>query len=270
MFITNITERTKEKKMTDKFAVFIDIDGTLTSESGVNPKNAEIIERARKEGHYIFVNTGRAKSWTDAELLGNIEFDGIISGMGTRIEIGGNVIYERCINNDFVYECAKHFWDTDKCFFISGVEKGFIMNPIPYFDSWKFSPIVSPEDFNGIYKNEKIQKLEMFGRNIKEEDKGFFGKELDVYDHGGYIECAPKGNTKSGAIDIVCKHLGIKKENTIGIGDSVNDMDMLKNVGISVAVGNALDEVKKICDFVSTSCDDGGVGYAIEKLVLNK
>ena len=256
--------------MTDKFAIFIDIDGTLAIEGkgGVHPKNAEAIKKARDMGHYVFVNTGRAKSWINPELLGNIEFDGRISGMGSLVEIGDKVIFERLINQEFVYKCAKHFWNTDQCFFVSGVNKGFILNPLPYFKDWEFSRFDSPEDFKGKYKDEKIQKLEMFGRGISEADKKFFGTELDVYDHGGYIECAPRGCTKSGAIDIVCRHLGIKKENTIGIGDSINDLDMLKNVGISVAVGNAIDEVKKLVDFVSTPCTEGGVGYAIEELVL--
>ncbi|MCR4718458.1 MAG: Cof-type HAD-IIB family hydrolase [Firmicutes bacterium] len=256
--------------MTEKFAVFIDIDNTLTDDNGINPKNAEIIDEARKAGHYIFVNTGRAKSWINSELIGHINLDGIISGMGSRIEIGEKVIFEKTINQDFVYSCAKHFWNTENCFFISGVQKGFILNPIPYFKQWDFIDIESPEDINGKYKDEKIQKLEMFGKNITEDDKIFFGKELNLYDHGGYIECASRGCTKSTAMDIVLNHLGLKKENSIAIGDSVNDMDMLKNAGIAVAVGNAIDDVKKIADFVSTPCADGGVGYAIEQLVINK
>lgn len=256
--------------MTEKFAVFIDIDGTLTDDSGINPKNAAAIKRARDLGHYVFVNTGRAKSWTGPELFGNIEFDGIISGMGSLIEVGGKTISETLIDKSFVYEAAKTFWNTENCFFISGVEKGFILNPIPHFKDWKFSDIDSPEDFKGRYLNEKIQKLEMFGRNIAESDKRFFGRELDVYDHGNYIECCPKSCSKSGAMLYVAKYLGIKKENTIAIGDSVNDMDMLKNAGISVAMGNAISSVKETADFVSLSCRDGGVAYAIEELLIKK
>ncbi len=256
--------------MTEKFAVFIDIDGTLTDDGGVNPKNAATIKKARDLGHYVFVNTGRAKSWTSPELFGNIEFDGMISGMGSLIEIGGAPILETLIDKRFVYEAAKHFWNTTSCFFISGVEKGFILNPIPYFKDWKFSDIDSPEDFNGRYKNEKIQKLEMFGKNITDSDKRFFARELDVYDHGGYIECSPKSCTKSGAMAYVIKYLGIKKENTIAIGDSINDMDMLKNAGIAVAMGNAISQIKEIADFVSTPCRDGGVAYAIEELLIKR
>lgn len=256
--------------MAERFAIFIDIDGTLADDSGVNEKNAAAIEKARGLGHLVFVNTGRARSWISPKLLGNIGFDGIISGMGSLIEIGGKPIFERLIDRSFVYKAAKHFWGTENCFFVSGEDKGFILNPIPYFYDWNFSDIDSPEDFNGRYKNEKIQKLEMFGKNISDNDKKFFWQKLDVYDHGGYIECAPRGCTKSSAMEKVCDYLGIEKERTIAIGDSVNDMDMLKNAGISVAVGNAIDEVKEIADFVSAPCADGGVGYAIEKLLIER
>ena len=108
----------------------------------------------------------------------------------------------------------------------------------------------------------------MFGKNISEEAKAFLGNQLDVYDHGNYIEGARKGCTKADAVGIVLDHLGIDKSHSIAIGDSVNDIDMLKSVGTAVAVGNAIDQVKEIADFISTSCRDGGVGYAIEKLIL--
>ncbi|MBR4721272.1 MAG: HAD family phosphatase [Clostridia bacterium] len=254
--------------MNDKFAVFIDIDGTLADESGINPKNAEAILKARELGHYVFINTGRAKSWIYPELLSYISFDGIISGMGTLIEIGGKTIFEKLIDRDFVYEAAKRFLNTENCFFISGVEHGFILNPLPFFEKWHFNTIDNPDDFKGKYKNEKIQKIEMFGRNISEDDKQFLASHLDVYEHSVYIEASPKDCSKAKAIDTVLDYLGIDKRNSIAIGDSINDIEMLKSTGISVAVGNAIDEVKEIADFISTPCRDGGVGYAIEELIL--
>ena len=63
-------------------------------------------------------------------------------------------------------------------------------------------------------------------------------------------------------------YLGIKKENSIAVGDSSNDIEMLKNAGIAIAMGNAEDAVKSMADFVSTDCDNGGVGYAIEMMLM--
>ena len=54
------------------------------------------------------------------------------------------------------------------------------------------------------------------------------------------------------------------------MGDSENDRTMLETAGIGVAMDNSPDKIKKIADFVSTDCQDGGVAYAIDKLVLKK
>ena len=54
------------------------------------------------------------------------------------------------------------------------------------------------------------------------------------------------------------------------MGDSVNDIDMLKNAGTAVAVGNASDKIKEIADFVSTPSREGGVAYALQELLLKK
>ena len=62
--------------------------------------------------------------------------------------------------------------------------------------------------------------------------------------------------------------VGVPIEHCIAMGDSANDIDMLKVAGISVAMGDAIDEVKKICTYVSCDCKDGGVGQAIEKFLL--
>lgn len=56
-----------------------------------------------------------------------------------------------------------------------------------------------------------------------------------------------------------------------GRARSYIDAAMLENAGIAVAMGNASDEVQCIADFISIKkCEDGGVGFAIEKLVLSE
>ena len=57
-------------------------------------------------------------------------------------------------------------------------------------------------------------------------------------------------------------------EETMAVGDSQNDMDIMQAAGIGVAMENATDEVKAIADFVTKSNLEDGVGYAIEKFIL--
>ena len=62
--------------------------------------------------------------------------------------------------------------------------------------------------------------------------------------------------------------LEIPPENCIAMGDSSNDTDMLLAAGISVAMGNAIPEIKEICTYVSCDAKDGGVAEALEKFIL--
>ncbi len=54
----------------------------------------------------------------------------------------------------------------------------------------------------------------------------------------------------------------------MAIGDSNNDLPMLKAAGHSVAMGNALPEVKAACEFTVGTCEEGGFAEAIERFVL--
>ena len=53
----------------------------------------------------------------------------------------------------------------------------------------------------------------------------------------------------------------------MAIGDNLNDVDILKNAGISVVMDNARDEIKKLGDFITLSNDENGVAYAIKELI---
>lgn len=64
-------------------------------------------------------------------------------------------------------------------------------------------------------------------------------------------------------------YLHIKKEDTLAVGDNMNDIDMLQNAGTGVAVANAFDEVKDVASYVTTkSVNEGGFAEAIRKYLV--
>jgi HAD superfamily hydrolase (TIGR01484 family) len=73
--------------------------------------------------------------------------------------------------------------------------------------------------------------------------------------------------SKGNALEQLTAHLKIPMNEVMAIGDNYNDVSMLERVGISVAIGNAEDDVKKICNHVSLSNDLNGVAYIINKLL---
>ncbi|HSK34496.1 MAG TPA: HAD hydrolase family protein, partial [Propionicimonas sp.] len=67
------------------------------------------------------------------------------------------------------------------------------------------------------------------------------------------------GVNKATGIELLLEHLGIDRADTIGIGDSYNDLEMLEHVAIGVAMGNAPDPVKHVADEVTAGVDEDGV-----------
>lgn len=77
---------------------------------------------------------------------------------------------------------------------------------------------------------------------------------------------ASKGN----ALECLTKHLRIPLQETLAVGDNFNDLSMLKKAGISVAVENAEEEVKKICKHVTLANIENGVAHIINNLLQTK
>ncbi len=79
----------------------------------------------------------------------------------------------------------------------------------------------------------------------------------------------PEGN-KGVALKILSEKLGLKQSELIAIGDNQIDASMIEYAGLGVAVGNALDEIKEIADYISADNDHEGVTEVIEKFILEK
>jgi Cof subfamily protein (haloacid dehalogenase superfamily) len=87
-------------------------------------------------------------------------------------------------------------------------------------------------------------------------------------EHFWGIEIYKKGVSKGTAAAWLVDHLGIAQEETLAIGDHLNDLDLIGWAGIGVAMHNAQPEVLAIADYVTTSVYEDGVARAIEKFIL--
>ena len=79
------------------------------------------------------------------------------------------------------------------------------------------------------------------------------------------MEISPLNDNKGEALKYLSRYFDISLENTVAVGDNLNDMSMIKAAGIGVAVGNAVDALKKAADFVSVTNDEGAVAQIIKK-----
>ncbi len=82
------------------------------------------------------------------------------------------------------------------------------------------------------------------------------------------IEVNGEGVNKAQAVQSVCKQLGITMDRVMAVGDSLNDLSMIKEAGVGVAVANAQEAILEIADYVTGTNNEDGVAKAIERFAL--
>ncbi len=252
------------------YSFFIDIDGTLVTSHRpyVSEKMRKVAIAARKEGARFFINTARSHAIVPLTLADPEVFDGVCSGGGTHIELCGKCVYSRYLAPDVLMDIASTYEKLGEkaTLILEGADTMlFLGERQPWCDE-RFIH-TSSHELEAISKDVKIQKFSTSGKTrLSDEFIKRMSVRFDIIDHTRYIEGMEYGYDKGGAIKLAERELNIPHETTVAIGDSMNDLPMLKYAEISVAMGNASDEIKKLCTFVTDSADDDGVANAIEKL----
>ncbi len=100
------------------------------------------------------------------------------------------------------------------------------------------------------------------------EKEGIDCNTVNFYRGKDFIEIMGRDFTKGNAVDDVSRFFNVPCENIMAIGDDYNDVPMLERAGLAVAMGNAVDEAKKVSDFITSTNEDGGVAKAIERFVF--
>lgn len=83
-----------------------------------------------------------------------------------------------------------------------------------------------------------------------------------------YLDITNARANKGAVVDALSRHLGIPRERIATIGDMPNDIDMFTRGGLSIAMGNAGDEVKQAADHVTAGNEEDGFAMAVERFVL--
>jgi Cof subfamily protein (haloacid dehalogenase superfamily) len=85
-----------------------------------------------------------------------------------------------------------------------------------------------------------------------------------------YLEIIPMGVNKAKALAHVAQTLGIELSHAAAVGDGLNDLEMLKEVGLGIAMGNASEAVKSVAEWVTGTNDEEGVAQAVQRLVSER
>ena len=265
----------------------LDIDGTLVgSDKTISEKTREAIIKAQQRGKIVAIASGRSIAGIrkTASNISLEQYGGyVIAYNGTTVVNckTGECIYNQMVPKELVkpvYEAAKR------------VNAGIVV----YNDNTK--EMISGNGLNEYIKidaeacNVTINEVSDFVKAINFPFNKFllsgkpehmaevekimakeFGDRLNVFRSDPfYVELLPRYVDKGVAVEKLVKHLDIQREKVICIGDSYNDLPMLRFAGMGVAMGNAQQEVKEIADYVTASNDEDGIVNVIDKFMTPK
>ena len=269
--------------------IFIDIDGTLyqTKKKEIPLSAINAIKTASKNGHKLFICSGRPKTKVD-NIFYDLPFDGYIYSCWAHIEVENKTIYEITfplikLKNIVSFMVANHIG-----FVLDGLYKSFASEQAAMFYEkyYKKANETTREMLirNGMYPFGEIKKSDyeqickitiispaseackQLLKEIPEDLMGYLNTNFkDNYDHG---EIYPNNIDKSKGIKRVLSYYNADIEQTIAIGDSLNDLEMIKFVHFGICMGNGAKELKENSDFVTLELEDDGIEFAFKHMDL--
>ncbi len=125
--------------------------------------------------------------------------------------------------------------------------------------------VISAEKDLASLKKEFVKNKNLQVNLIRKVDKyrdEIIGKEYE------YLDIMPAGINKEQALEVLENYLKIDKSEVLAIGDNLNDLEMIKDSGVGIAVANAYDEVKEVANYTTTTtAQNGGFAEAVYKFI---
>ncbi len=245
----------------DPWAVFLDMDNTLTTRGEVVPANLAAINRARGRGHKIVLNTGRSYGFIPKKVLETVPFDAVIAGCGCYVRAGEKVLLNICIPDDVLEEMVNYFEGSGLSCFYEGVEENFVQNG----ERPGFLPIHSFRELSG--RATQITIFSSAETRLPDEILIPLQRHFKYITHPRYSEGVLLGYSKATGMDLYLDYAGIPLSRSIAMGDSSNDFEMLEHAAVSVAMGDSTQEVLDMCSYISLPHAQGGVASALSALL---
>ncbi len=262
--------------------IAFDMDGTLlSSEKIITPLTLKALDYAADNGKEVVFCSGRCI----AELR---DFFSVLPKIRYAVSTSGGLVYDikerisifsKPIDKSLCDEIFDRIKDRDIMLHLLTAEKSIVAktqeeNMAHYkmgiyksmYD--KIATIVEDPISYARENNEDIYKINLYHTSQEERDKTRaalqdLGLEI-INSEKTSIECSPKSITKGAGLEALCKYLNIDISETAAVGDSDNDLDVLKRAGLGIAMGNANEKVKETADIIVADNDHDGCAEAIK------
>lgn len=259
--------------------MFFDIDGTILSEkTGRIPDSVvPALKAARKNGHLLFINTGRTWCSVPDEIKA-LDMDGFLCGCGTYLVYHDRVLFENHIPAqrgreiiDKLYECNLDavMEGTKDIYFPKNISRfEWLERSREYFEkrglsSEKFAESdIFEYDKLFLYADDKSD-VETFFKYIQDE-------LIPIRRMGEAYEVAQKAYSKAGACEYIRKKFGMGMEQVYVFGDSRNDLTMFEYAEHAIAMGDHSEALEPYTEFVTKTVEEDGIAYALDYYGFSK
>ena len=249
-----------------------DIDMTLLEHKTykITPSALVAIERLKEQGHIIVLATGRNPENSDSKQFVDIVKPNAVIGLnGTLVKVGEEKIFEHFFDKDVLKRLAKFVEGKDCALGLTLEDKDYYFNQnvIDDYDKKRWG-----ESFRKFYPPEKlfdltVRTLTYVGppSGAKEIEENFPTLKLPLFAGMFGADVIEKCASKAEGLKLLCKYYNIDIKDTVAFGDSMNDKEIIEESGFGIAMGNAIEELKKYADYVTDDIADNGVYNALEK-----
>lgn len=269
--------------------IFLDIDGTLVDYDAKIPDSAILaLKKAQKNGHKIIIASGRPLTKFYPQLLSSLKFDGLIASGGACVIYQNKLIFKSTIEGDALLSAIDYFEKKDIKFILQASDNTYALSDfvdvvIPNMRSVGYSEDLIQSAYSDVVITDdprKVSNVEKFSFFLsplspKEISKDLHGRFYVVDYSVGNIkqelffgEMTLSSVTKATAIEKLMNFANAPISDSIAIGDSGNDLEMIEFAGIGVAMGNSTEQIKNAADFITTDVDKNGIYNAFVKLGL--
>lgn len=263
--------------------IFFDIDETLMkNHQYISDGVKNMLKQLKQNGHHIVICTGRSRSILYND-LNELTYDMLVTACGSRIETKEKVLINEMIDETELKTLINDLLNRNVSFNVQGKRSfthrnDYVFTHIPEENRVIFIQRLgtmpgldemTEDDYTHTYKvtyqtTDEATAMDVLN-NLSDYFHGYYQKRNDSFFTG---EITQSKYTKGTAVKYLADYFNYSIEETVAIGDSDNDLEMIEAAHIGIAMGNGSKRLKALADYITDDIDNDGAVTAMQHFNL--